>query len=417
MTLEIEIPAKAGFLFSPCRYKVLKGGRGSAKSWSAARALVIQGHAKRLRMLCARETQRSIKDSVHRLISDQLEALHMGPEWNVLRDEIRHRNGSLFLFTGLADKTADSIKSFEGIDRCWVEEAQSVSDRSWSILIPTIRKEDAEIWLTMNPELEDDPTYKRFVAQPPPDCRVVTMNWEDNPWFPEVLRKEKDHLYAVDPEAAAHVWGGECRRNGSAQVLRGRYAIESFEPGEHWDGPYQGVDWGFAVDPSVLVRCWIWEGTLYVEHEAYGLQTELDQLSALFDSIKGAREHVSRADSSRPETISHLQRAGYKRMAACTKWPGSVEDGVEYLRSFQRIVIHPRCAHTAEEARLWSFKVDKLSGDILPKLEDKHNHCWDAIRYALEPMVMGYAKKTPKRDQDQLISPYGNWGQSQSWMG
>lgn len=397
MKVEADFPEKLEFLFKPKRYKVAHGGRGSGKSWGFARALLIRAMEKKTRILCTREVQKSIKDSVHRLLGDQIEELGLGAYFEVLQNEIRAKNGSQFLFAGLANTTAESIKSFEGCNIVWVEEAQTVSDRSWEILIPTIRAPKSEIWVTFNPSEESDPTYQRFIVSPPPDASVVRLNWNDNPWFPEELKREKDYLYSVDPEAAEHVWGGNTRKTSDAQVLRGRYVVEAFEPVQGvWDGPYQGADWGFAVDPSTLVRSWIFERKLYVEWEAYGLGVEIDHTPALFDSIPNARSYVTRADNSRPETISFMVRAGFPKLMACQKWPGCVEDRVQYLRAFDQIVIHPRCPHTAEEARLWSFKTDRLSGDVLPQLVDKHNHCWDAIGYALEPMVLGFAKNLPE---------------------
>ena len=382
----------------PSRYRVAFGGRGSGKSWSFARVLIGMSRVNRIRILCTREVQKSIRDSVHRLLGDQIELLGLSSEFEILRDEIKHRvTGSQFLFAGLANTTIDNIKSYEGVDYCWVEEAQSVSARSWEILIPTIRKKGSEIWVTFNPNEATDPTYQRFVADPPPNARVLKVNWDQNRSCPAELLAEKDYLYRVDPEAAEHVWGGNPRRMSDAQVLRGRYTLEDFIPVPGvWDGPYQGADWGFAVDPSALVRVWIWERRLYVEHEAYGLGVEIDHTPALFDGMPGARDYVTRADNSRPETISYMVRAGFGKLMACKKWPGCVEDRVQYLRSFDGIVIHPRCTHTAEEARLWSFKTDRLSGDVLPQLLDKHNHVWDAVGYALEPMVLGHLKDLPE---------------------
>ena len=168
-----------------------------------------------------------------------------------------------------------------------------------------------------------------------------------------------------------------------------------------------------------MVRVWIYERVLYVEYEAYGLGVEIDHTPALFDAIPEARDYVTRGDNSRPETISYMVRAGFKKMLACRKWPGCVEDRVAYIRSFDRVVIHPRCPHTAQEARLWSFKVDRLTGDVMPQLLDLHNHTWDAIGYALEPMVLGYTKrverKTPLDDEEMLMKSFGP--QNNSWLG
>jgi phage terminase large subunit len=210
VTVAADFPLKLEALFRPKRYKVLYGGRGGAKSWGISRALLILAAQKPLRVLCTREIQKSIKDSVHRLLQDQIKALGYEGLFDVVRDEIRHKtNGSLFLFAGLSDQTVDSIKSFEGVDVVWVEEGHSVTKRSWTILIPTIRKESSEIWVSFNPELDTDETYVRFVMQSPPDTVLIPMSWRDNPWFPEILRKEKDHLQKIDPEEYDNVWEGK----------------------------------------------------------------------------------------------------------------------------------------------------------------------------------------------------------------
>lgn len=207
----IQFPSKLQFLFKPYRYKGAYGGRGSAKSWSFARALLLQGTSKPLRILCAREVQKSIKQSVHKLLSDQIQALGLGGFYQVLETEIRGANGTEFSFSGLATHTIDSIKSFEGCDICWVEEAHAVSKRSWDVLLPTIRKPGSEIWLSFNPELETDETYQRFVAYPPPDSCIVPINYSDNPWFPDVLDKERLHCKATDPKGYDNIWEGKCK--------------------------------------------------------------------------------------------------------------------------------------------------------------------------------------------------------------
>lgn len=209
-----EFPAKLEPLFKPARYKVLYGGRGGAKSWGIARALLILAASNKLRVLCTREVQKSIKDSVHLLLKDQIAALGYGALFETLQTEIRGRpgtpaEGSLFLFAGLSDQTVDSIKSFEGVDVVWVEEAHAVTKRSWSILIPTIRKAGSEIWVSFNPELDTDETYVRFVVNPPPEAVLIPVGWRDNPWFPEILRKEKDHLQKTDQEEYENVWEGK----------------------------------------------------------------------------------------------------------------------------------------------------------------------------------------------------------------
>lgn len=206
-----EFPHKLQFLFEPARYKVAHGGRGSGKSWGFARALLLQGAAAPLRILCTREVQKSIKDSVHKLLSDQIQALGLGWFYSVLENEIRGKNGTEFTFAGLASHTIESIKSYEGVDRAWIEEGQVVRKRSWDVLIPTIRKPGSEIWLTYNPELETDETHQRFAINPPPDAVVVQVNYSDNPWFPAELESERKHSQLVNPKDYDWIWEGKCK--------------------------------------------------------------------------------------------------------------------------------------------------------------------------------------------------------------
>lgn len=399
-----DLPEYAEALFAPMRYKVLYGGRGAARSWSVARALLIKAAATPLRVGCFRELQKSIKDSVHRLLTDQIDLLGL-PGYEITDHEIRHVNGSLFLFEGLRHNVT-KIKSLEGIDIAWVEEAERVSKGSWDVLIPTIRKAGSEIWVNFNPDLEDDPTYQRFVVAPPPNAWVAKVSGADNPWFPEELATERAYLYAVDPDAAAHVWGGECRTATDAQILRGKWVVEEFEPEHGWDGPYHGADFGFAQDPNVLVRCWIAPGTLkkstgrlMIEREAYKVGQDTDDIPDQWQLIvPGCERHVIRADSARPETISYLRRHGFPKIEGVAKWTGSVEDGIAHLRQYERIVIHPRCVHAAFEARHYSYKVDDRTGDVLPVVVDKHNHIWDGVRYALAPLIK-------KRERTSHVPP------------
>lgn len=239
MEAEAQFPRALSGLFDPHRYKVAHGGRGSAKSWGFARALIVLAAQSKLRILCTREVQKSIKDSVHKLLSDQIAAMGFGGHFQILETEIRCINGSEFLFAGLANHTAESIKSYEGIDIVWVEEAQTVKKKSWDILIPTIRKAGSEIWVTMNPELDTDDTYVRFIASPPPDSLVVQMNWRDNPWFPDVLEKERQHCQLTNREDYDTIWEGKCRlalkgaiyAEEVAQAIKdGRVAVVPYDP-------------------------------------------------------------------------------------------------------------------------------------------------------------------------------------------
>jgi phage terminase large subunit len=410
MDIEVAIPDKMYGLFEPHRYKIYHGGRGSAKSWSAAQVLIVKSLEQKLRIGCFREVQKSIRDSVHRLLNDQIQRLGLGKFFDVTRDSIKCiPTGSEFLFAGLANNTVESIKSFEGIDIAWIEEAQTVSENSWQILIPTIRADNSEIWITMNPELETDPTYVRFVlgAKDLPDAICEKINFYDNPWFPEVLQIEMETLKANDMEAYDHVWLGNCKKHGDAVIFKGKYVSYNFEPDKEMWSPFYGADWGFANDPTAFTKSWVYERTLYIEHEVCEVGMEIDMTPANLDLIPGSRDHIIRADNARPETISYMKRSGFKRMIACKKWPGSVEDGVDYLRSFDKIVVHPRCTHTLEEFKLYSYRVDARSGDIMPDILDKHNHCIDAIRYSLEPMILGYKQKVAARKAEPMRDSLG----------
>jgi len=209
--LDLRFPKALQFLFKPSRYKVARGGRGSGKSWGFARALILRCTKQQTRILCTREIQKSIQQSVHQLLSDQIEAMGLTDAFEILNTEIRGPHGSQIFFSGLSDITATALKSFEGVDICWCEEAQAISAKSWKTLIPTIRKEKSEIWVTYNPELESDPTHQMFVTKPPSGCVSVLMNWSDNPYFPDVLKAEREHAEkTMRVEEYRNTWEGEC---------------------------------------------------------------------------------------------------------------------------------------------------------------------------------------------------------------
>lgn len=391
--VNIDLPPYAEPLFQPYRYKVLYGGRGSSKSYTVARVLLIKGYNEVRRVLCAREFQNSISESVHKLLSEQIEAMGLQHHYTVTDKKIVGKNGTEFIFKGVKSNT-ESIKSMQGITDLWLEEAQTVSQDSWDVLIPTIRAEGSEIWVTFNPLNDDDPTYTKFVNEDhtPKTYKgllCLEVNWRDNPWFPDVLKDEKDYLFEVDPDLAMHVWEGRCKKFSDAQIFKGKWRVADFEIQPQWEGPYLGADWGFSVDPTVLIESYIdFENmVLYVSAEAYGEHVELDDIPELFDKIPTSRQRVSRGDNSRPETISHLKRKGFP-IEACQKWKGCVEDGIEKIRSFREIVIHVNCPNMANEARLYSFKTDRLTNEVTTKIIDADNHCWDALRYALEPIII-----------------------------
>lgn len=383
--MNFELPEKLlFFLTEKKRYKVAYGGRGSGKSWTVARCLILLAMQSKVRILCTRQLQTSIKDSVHKLLSDSIALLGLDKFFDITRDTIRCHNGSEFIFKGIQNNV-NEIKSIEGINYCWVEEAQSVSEESWSILIPTIRQENSEIWVTFNPDREEDATFQRFIKHSPPESIIQLVNYYDNAWFPDVLRKEMEYDKEVDYGKYEHVWLGKTVIDTDLQIYHGKFELKDFATPDDAIF-YYGADWGFAKDPTAVIRCFIKDQCLYIDYETGGVEVEFEDLPALFEVIPDIRRWEIRADNARPETISYMKRQQFQ-ITACPKWKGSVEDGIEYIRSFRRIYVHPRCKHTYEEFKFYSYKQDKNTGDVLPIVVDKNNHYMDALRYALNPYI------------------------------
>jgi phage terminase large subunit len=383
-TLRIETPEWALPLLEPARYKGAYGGRGSGKSHFFAE-MMIEAHLidQKRRSVCVREIQKSLNQSVKRLLELKIEQLNAGSYFEVQEAVIKCKKGDgLIIFQGMQNHTADSIKSLEGYDCAWVEEAQSLSQRSLDLLRPTIRKPGSELWFTWNPSQASDPVdhLLRGDAQPPGSA-VIEVNWNQNPWFPDVLRAEMEYDRRRDPDKFAHVWQGAYLRNTEARVFK-NWRVDEFEAPA--DAIHRlGADWGFATDPTVLVRCHIIGRTLYIDYEAYMVGCEIVNTPDLFMTVPQSEKWPLVADSSRPETISHMRRHGFPKIMGAVKGPKSVQEGVEWLKSYD-IVVHPRCQHTIDELTAYSYKIDSLTGQVLPVLQDEKNHVIDALRYACE---------------------------------
>lgn len=400
------------------RHKGAYGGRGSAKSHSFASALVIEGYYTKQMVACFREVQNSIKDSVKALLDMKINEYGLRDFYRSTDEGIFGNNGTRFIFKGLhGNANIQAVKSTEGITRAWVEEAQSVSQASIEILIPTVRAPGSEIWWSWNPNAETDPVD--VLLRDPSvandnDYLVRKVNYSDNPYFPEELRREMERDKRRDPDKYQHVWLGGYRRASNARVFR-NWRIEEFETPDSARF-YQGADWGFAIDPSVLVRCFLVDRKLYIDYEAYQVGCEIDDLPKLFAGRDGADEKelaawgpgddnkwpgVPRAkkvticaDSARPETISFMKRKGFL-IGAALKGKGSVEDGISWLQNYD-IIVHPRCKRTIDELSFYSWKVDPKIIDpvtknplVLNELADKDNHVIDSLRYAVESIRRG----------------------------
>src|SRR5690625_1560785 len=394
-TIKVELPPKLIPVLSPplgtYRYRVLRGGRGSGKSFSVAKMSAVWGAAQPMRILCTREFQNSIKQSFYAEVANAIKSdPWLESVYEVGRDFIRHKwNGTEYLFAGLRHNI-DSIKSMAQVNLVIVEEAETVPHASWRDLIPTIRAADSEIIIIYNPKRRDSWVAQQFDGDAlPPRTALATVNAEDNPWFPEVLDEQRLHdREHLDPALYRHIWEGAYYEQSDAQVFAGRYRVAEFEAQKGWDGPYFGLDFGFSMDETAGVKAWIHDNTLYIEHELYEKRLELDDTAdAMIKALPGCEKHVVRADSARPESISYLKRNGIPRIEACKKGKGSVEDGVEFIKSFKQVVIHSRCRNTVNEFDLYSYKVDRLSGDVLCAIIDANNHVIDSLRYALEPLM------------------------------
>lgn len=400
-TAQISLPAKVVENFSqPARHRVLKGGRGSAKTRAFAKMSAVYGMryaeaGRRGVLLASREHLNSLDESsLEEIKTAILSEPFLADYYDIGEKYVRTKNKRVsYAFAGLRHNL-DSIKSKANILLNWTDEAENVSEAGWRKLIPTIREEGSENWVSYNPESPDSATHKRFIESQPEDCIVTELNWRDNPWFPDVLNKERLEDKKHRPDTYDHIWEGQFLTITDAQVFAGKYEIEEFEPGTLWDGPYFGLDWGFAQDPTAAIECYIHDNCLWIRREAGRTKLELDDTAPfVLARMPLAKIHTVRADCARPESISHVQRRGLPGLRAADKWQGSVEDGIAFIKSFRRVYIHPDCEETAREFRLYSYKVDRLSGDIMPKIVDAHNHYIDALRYGLQPMIGGASRQ------------------------
>lgn len=382
--IDIEVPEKFKGLWEPCRYKVFYGGRGSGKTHAIAEYLIVSSLLNKERILCTREIQKSIKESVYEVLVQKISKLGLDKYFNITESKITNISGSEFIFAGLRTNV-ESIKSMEGISKCWVEEAQSISRNSLDVLIPTIRKEYSELIFSFNPCNETDPVYQDFVVNTKKNALVEKVNYTDNPFFPEVLEKERAECEQKNTDDYKWIWLGELRKISDAQIFKGIFEVQEFETPQHTRF-YHGADWGYAEDPTTLIRCFIQNGCLYIDKEAYELHVELDDLPRFFSSIETSKKWPVYGDSARPDVIKHLRRRGYN-IRKCDKWQGSVEQGIIYIRNFNKVIIHPGCVNTINEFERYSWKQDRNTNEILPVPEDKNNHCIDALRYALTKKI------------------------------
>jgi phage terminase large subunit len=398
-TLNIETPRAMLPLLGNHRFKGAKGGRGGTKSHFFCEMLVEEMVSQHTRAACLREVQNSIKDSVKQLLEDKIEKHRVGHLFKITdREIICPSTDSLAVFRGLQNHTAASIKSLEGFNRALYEEAQTLTQRSLDLAIPTFRVPGSQNWFAWNPDLPKDPVDKMFRENAgDPDFVCVTVNFEDNPWFPDELRRDMLRDRQRDPDKYSWIWRGGYRRNSEAQVFR-NWKVERF------DAPPAGVkilgggDWGFSVDPTVGLLGFVIGKTLYIWREVWALGCEIDRTPALMDKLDPtwtserakdpnwkslARRIPLVMDGAWPQSVKFMQDHGYSNLTAAVKGPGSVEEGVNFLKQYD-IIIHPDCMHTIDEFKLFSFKIDKKTDEITNELDEINNHCVDSARYMVE---------------------------------
>ena len=361
------------------RRNYIYGGRGSGKSHDVAEYCLFRAYQSKIKVLCTRELQNSIADSVYSLLKNKIIDMKLDFFFTVYKDRIVGNNGSEFIFKGIHNNVSE-IKSMENISIAWLEESQSLSRESIDVIVPTIRAPGSILIFTFNPYKDNDPIYMEMKNATEDDL-VIKANYSDNPWFPEELRLEMERDKKNDYQKYLWVWEGECLGLSDAQIFRGKYIVENFETPKNADFHF-GADWGFANDPTTLVRSFIVGNDLYIDMCAGKVGCDLEDTPSLFNKVQGSSIYPIYADSARPETISFMRSKHYNVIAA-EKWNGSVEDGIQYLRSFSCIHIHERCKAVAEEFDLYQYKVDRQTGEVLRIPVDKFNHYIDAIRYSL----------------------------------
>lgn len=384
--MKINLPEWAEPIFDDkTRYIVVYGGRGSGKSYGVADALLVASYMKKVKIICGREVLDSIKDSVHATLKGRIEALGLLDKFRITRDSIIcKRNESEFIFKGL-EGNIDNIKSIPDINYLWIEEAASLSYNSWSVITPTIRAENSKIIITFNPKYKTDCIYQEFIVkQYNKNVFLKKLSYRDNPFHSNTSEEERlKDLQTKTPEQYQNIWEGSVIENSQAQVFYNKWIVDNFKEDEN-PYCYYGLDFGFSQDETAAVRCYIKDNKLFITHEAYKKELDIDQIGKYCEQrLPGFDKSLIIADSAMPATISFLKKQGYIIKGAF-KGKGSVEDGIAYMRSFEKIVIHPRCENAIREFELYSYKIDKHSNDVTPNIIDAYNHIIDATRYALE---------------------------------
>ena len=421
---QIEFPRKMLPLLSPARYKVLYGGRGGIKSHSIARALLVQGAKEPLRILCARELMKSIKDSVHRLLSDLINQYNLQSYYTIQNATVKGKNGTEFFFEGLRHNAAQ-IKSYEGVDRVWVEEAATVSKSSWDYLIPTIRKDGSEIWMSLNPELEEDETYQRFILDPPTDAVVINTSWRDNKWFPAVLQQEMEDCKRRSEADYLNIWEGQCK-----QAIEGAvYAIELAETRENgrvttvpYDKRYPVHtfwDLGYADYTSIwFIQKAGFEYRVIDFHQDH--LRDIDHYVQVLDKrgYSYGTDHLPHDGRARQlgtgKSIEEMLQAKGRRVAIAPRL--GIPDGINAVRMVFNALYFDKnkCADGLQALRRYRYDKDSETQRTSKEpLHDDNSHAADALKtFATMPNVQWEAvvdRAQMERTGGQVQRSSGEW--------
>jgi len=406
LKLQIKTPPWAEPLLDDAPYKAAYGGRGGGKSYFFA-GLLVEEHLANpdQRTVCIRAVQNSITQSVKEVIEEMIYEYGVEDSFIINKTEILNKHGrGIIMFKGMQSYNASNIKSLQGCDRAWIEEAQDLSYVAWTYLDPTIRKEGSQIWASWNPENETDPIDVIFRKNPPTGTVIVNVNIHNNPWATEKNLQQMNDCMKRDMDEYRHIWLGEYKEMSEARVFK-NWTVEEFETDKHAVLRF-GADWGFATDPTCLIRGYVEGRNLYIDYEAYAIGCEIVDTPDLFMTVPEAEKWPIVADSARPETISHMKNHGFPKIMKAVKGAKSLEEGIEFLKSYD-IIVHPRCKHVIDELTHYKYKVDPLTSAVTPVLEDKHNHLIDALRYALESIRR--ASKTKKKVQARPVRTRSGW--------
>ena len=398
MQSNLQIPTKLTPVFTNLQTNaydviVMEGGRGGAKSNALAAVGVQESFVDDGVILCCREIQKSISDSLYSAILSEIKARGLTSYFEVTKTEIVNRyTGARFIFAGLKHNIT-SVKSINKLRVVLTDEAENISQESWDYLRPTPRYGNVRTYVVFNPRFESDPTWQEFVVKKDDTTLHITINWQDNPWFPASLNRQRLRDAKGDAARYSWIWEGKFLAVTESSILGRKLTSRHFDLDDSYGTPYIGVDWGFSVDPTACIEAYIKGESLYIRNAASKIGLELDDTAAwLLAHIPLMKKYTSRADSARPETISKVKK-DIPLMQACRKWAGSVEDGVTQLLAFDEIVVHPDAMVCYSELTAFSYKVDRHD-QLTSAILDADNHYADALRYAIEPMVGGRAKRS-----------------------